>query len=144
MEGDTVHKQYLARVQGDFRKACNEETKDVTVNKWVYMKDYKRLFHGFAEEKELTEDMRKTAKDAETRFEMLYYDEISDMSVVKCYPKTGRTHQIRVHLQSLGYPIGNDMMYGGKIVNDGKGREPEWEEDFEGCFEGEEKEITTK
>jgi len=33
------------------------------------------------------------------------------MSIVKCYPVTGRTHQIRVHLQHLGYPIANDQMY---------------------------------
>ena len=34
-------------------------------------------------------------------------------SLVLCRPQTGRTHQIRQHLQSLGYPIANDPMYGG-------------------------------
>ena len=38
--------------------------------------------------------------------------------MVKCYPKTGRTHQIRLHLRSLGYPIANDPCYGGIIYND--------------------------
>lgn len=57
--------------------------------------------------------------------------------MVRCYPKTGRTHQIRVHLKSLGMPIANDMVYGGSIVNDGSGRESEWAEEFHGCFEGE-------
>ena len=33
-------------------------------------------------------------------------------SVVLCQPKTGRTHQIRLHLQYLGFPIGNDPNYG--------------------------------
>ncbi|PVU94875.1 hypothetical protein BB559_002899 [Furculomyces boomerangus] len=32
-------------------------------------------------------------------------------SVLLCKPKTGRTHQIRVHLQYLGYPIVNDPLY---------------------------------
>lgn len=32
-------------------------------------------------------------------------------SLVKCFPKTGRTHQIRIHLQYLGYPIVNDPLY---------------------------------
>ena len=34
-------------------------------------------------------------------------------------------------------PIANDLVYGGNIVNDGQGRESEWEEDFEGCYENE-------
>ncbi len=33
-------------------------------------------------------------------------------SLVKLFPKTGRTHQIRVHLKSLGSPIVSDLIYG--------------------------------
>jgi len=33
------------------------------------------------------------------------------MSLVLCQPMTGRTHQLRVHLQALGYPIWNDPVY---------------------------------
>ncbi|CAD26587.1 similarity to HYPOTHETICAL PROTEIN OF THE FAMILY OF PSEUDOURIDINE SYNTHASES YD36_YEAST [Encephalitozoon cuniculi GB-M1] len=33
-------------------------------------------------------------------------------SLVECRPVTGRTHQIRIHLQSIGFPIANDIMYG--------------------------------
>lgn len=32
-------------------------------------------------------------------------------SIVLCEPITGRTHQIRVHLQYIGHPIGNDALY---------------------------------
>lgn len=32
-------------------------------------------------------------------------------SIVRCLPLTGRTHQIRVHLQFLGHPIANDPIY---------------------------------
>lgn len=35
---------------------------------------------------------------------------------VLLYPRTGRTHQLRVHLASLGHPILGDMTYGGKKV----------------------------
>ena len=57
-------------------------------------------------------------KYAETEFEFLFYDEKSNTSVVKCYPKTGRTHQIRIHLRALGFPIANDHCYGGIVYND--------------------------
>lgn len=39
-------------------------------------------------------------------------------SLVECKPLTGRTHQIRVHLASIGHPIVNDRMYGGELICD--------------------------
>lgn len=40
-------------------------------------------------------------------------------SLVKLKPKTGRTHQLRVHLAALGHPIVGDTMYGGRIFAQG-------------------------
>lgn len=37
-------------------------------------------------------------------------------SVVRCLPVTGRTHQLRVHLQHLGHPIQNDPIYANRRV----------------------------
>lgn len=34
------------------------------------------------------------------------------LSLVECRPKTGRTHQIRVHLKHLGHPVVGDPLYG--------------------------------
>ena len=36
-------------------------------------------------------------------------------SLVKLSPKTGRTHQLRVHMSAIGYPMVGDTMYGGRI-----------------------------
>ena len=41
-------------------------------------------------------------------------------------------------MKSLGTPIANDMVYGGAIVNDGRGREDEWSDEFEGCYDEQE------
>jgi len=53
-------------------------------------------------------------KSARTSFLRLSFDRKSDSSLVLCKPLTGRTHQIRVHLNHLGHPIANDWCYGGE------------------------------
>ena len=46
-----------------------------------------------------------------------YFDSlVPQRSLLKLSPKTGRTHQIRVHLLHLKHPIVADDMYGGKLV----------------------------
>jgi 23S rRNA pseudouridine1911/1915/1917 synthase len=47
-----------------------------------------------------------------TRFERLAYSARADVSLVRCSLVTGRTHQIRVHLASRGWPIVGDRVYG--------------------------------
>lgn len=41
----------------------------------------------------------------------------NDVTVLKVRIKTGRTHQIRVHLSSIGHPLLGDYLYGAKIEN---------------------------
>lgn len=36
------------------------------------------------------------------------------LSLVECFPETGRTHQIRVHMRHLGFPIFGDELYAGR------------------------------
>ncbi|KAL4912490.1 hypothetical protein BDW62DRAFT_216289 [Aspergillus aurantiobrunneus] len=45
-----------------------------------------------------------------------YTNETEGYSIVHCLPLTGRTHQIRVHLQFLGHPISNDPIYSNRRV----------------------------
>ena len=51
-------------------------------------------------------------KSSQTEFRMVATS--GDISLVEARPLTGRTHQIRVHLESVGLPIIGDATYGGQ------------------------------
>jgi tRNA pseudouridine32 synthase/23S rRNA pseudouridine746 synthase len=51
-----------------------------------------------------------TGKHSHTRFKLLNY--IDGNSRVELQPVTGRTHQLRLHLSAIGYPILGDALYG--------------------------------
>lgn len=89
-----VTKQYIAKVVGKF------PIKEVVVEKAVYTYD-PRVSLNVVDEKK--------GKEAKTVFKRLSFD--GENSIVLCKPYTGRTHQIRVHLQYLGHPIINDPIY---------------------------------
>lgn len=52
------------------------------------------------------------SKYAFTHYDVV--DRLKGFTLVKCKLKTGRTHQIRVHMQSLGHPLAGDPVYGPK------------------------------
>ncbi len=54
----------------------------------------------------------RTGKDALTTFQTLMA--YRNHTLVECQPKTGRMHQIRIHLANCGASITGDTMYGGK------------------------------
>lgn len=53
-------------------------------------------------------------KAARTRFEVLerFERDGAKFSLIRCFPETGRQHQIRIHLQTAGFPLVGDKMYG--------------------------------
>ncbi len=51
-------------------------------------------------------------REAETSYRAV--ESAPGYTLLEVIPKTGRTHQIRVHLSALGYPIVGDALYGGK------------------------------
>lgn len=50
-------------------------------------------------------------KPSQTRWRCLAFDEASNSTRVELEPLTGRSHQLRVHLQALGHPILGDALY---------------------------------
>jgi len=54
-------------------------------------------------------------REAITRWKVLEHFE--DSSMVELYPETGRSHQLRVHLMELGFPILGDTFYNHEVPN---------------------------
>ncbi|KAI0965067.1 pseudouridine synthase [Xylaria arbuscula] len=123
----SVRKEYIARVIGDFpdgEVVCNQPILQISPKLGLNR-------------------IRADGKSARTVFKKLAYyppreprvrpppDEESTpsqdeksrpwirkegYSIVRCLPVTGRTHQLRVHLQHLGHPIQNDPIYANQKV----------------------------
>ncbi|MGH1440217.1 MAG: pseudouridine synthase [Cellvibrionaceae bacterium] len=53
----------------------------------------------------------ESGKPAQTRYTLIDYDVEEDCSRVQLMPLTGRSHQLRVHMQALGHPIMGDIFY---------------------------------
>ncbi|KAG5338982.1 hypothetical protein C0989_005443 [Termitomyces sp. Mn162] len=91
----TIRKEYVARCKGEFpieEVICEEPL--LTVDRQMGL----NIVH-------------PEGKPAKTVFNRIRYDPNTNTSVVRCEPLTGRSHQIRVHLQFLGHPIANDPVY---------------------------------
>ncbi len=54
----------------------------------------------------------KTGQSALTKVRCIGVNKAKNYSILYCTLETGRTHQIRVHLSSIGHPILNDSLYG--------------------------------
>lgn len=52
-------------------------------------------------------------RDAQTRYEVIR--QLDGYAYLRLFPKTGRTHQLRVHLASIGHPVLGDRLYGGTL-----------------------------
>lgn len=59
-------------------------------------------------------------KPAVTHFQVL--ERFADFTLVELQLETGRTHQIRVHMKYIGYPLAGDPVYGPKKTLPGKGQ----------------------
>jgi 23S rRNA pseudouridine1911/1915/1917 synthase len=60
-------------------------------------------------------DPSRQAREAITHYEVVERFQLATgrFTLVKCKLETGRTHQIRVHMSSIGHPLMGDVVYGG-------------------------------
>lgn len=99
IQNQQMTKVYLARVVGEF-----PETLTVDAPCGFLSRALGR--HG----------VTPTGKQATTTFRRVSFN--GHTSVVECKPLTGRTHQIRIHLHHAGYPIMNDPLHGGHMIEE--------------------------
>ena len=105
----TFRKKYLAVVDGKF-----EETKGI-LEDYLYKDERNNMSKVVNKEKKNS----KLAKLAKLDYEVLTYNEVKNLSLVKVNLHTGRHHQIRVQLSHTGHSIFGDQKYGTR----GKGKQ---------------------
>ncbi|MBC6492381.1 RluA family pseudouridine synthase [Flavihumibacter stibioxidans] len=97
----TVFRRYIALVWGD--PAEEEGTVIAHIGRH---KRFRKLFDAYPE--------GDYGKDAITHYKVL--ERFGYVSLIECRLETGRTHQIRVHMQHIGHPLFNDDFYGGDRI----------------------------
>lgn len=98
----TVKRQYMALVWGDLA----EESGTIVAHVGRHRR-FRKLFDAYPE--------GEYGKEAITHYKVL--ERFGYTTLVQCVLETGRTHQIRVHMQHISHPLFNDDTYGGdKIV----------------------------
>ncbi len=93
----TAHRTYWAIVHGNIK----EEAGIIKGNIGRHPTDRKKMAI-----------VRENGKPAVTHFKVL--ERFGEYTLVECQLETGRTHQIRVHMTSIGHPLINDPKYGPK------------------------------
>ncbi len=94
-----IHKTYIALVQGH---PVQSGTIDFAIGRHPVQKNIMHAFTAIPE--------NSCARDAITDFKVLQY--FDTYSLLELKPKTGRTHQIRVHCKAIGHPLLGDTVYG--------------------------------
>ena len=100
----TSKREYLALVWGDLKKDFD------TIDNFIGRNPKNRLQNMVIS----NDNNESMGKRAITNYEVI--SRFNYVSLVKCILDTGRTHQIRVHMKSIGHPIFNDERYGGNKI----------------------------
>jgi 23S rRNA pseudouridine1911/1915/1917 synthase len=100
-ENRAVEKEYLAICAGV--PSRDRDLVDLPVGAHPYQRDKMAVRHEHA-----------TSRAAQTFYEVA--ERFDGFSAIKVLPKTGRTHQIRLHLASIGCAVLCDRLYGGRAL----------------------------
>ena len=96
LQTHSMKREYIALVEGRLKEDTG------TINKPIGRNKKDRLKMGIVED----------GKRAVTHYEVL--ERYKNTTLIKCILETGRTHQIRVHMASIGHPLVGDEVYGFK------------------------------
>jgi len=117
----TVKKEYVARVVGEFPEGeivCEKPILQISpklglnrvrANGKEARTVFRRLAYYPPREDNAVEEREGSSEEGKD--DGMPWRRRRGYSIVRCMPLTGRTHQIRVHLQFLGHPISNDPIY---------------------------------
>lgn len=97
LEDHTLHREYIALVKGVIKEEDGKIIAPIGRDKYNRQK--------------MAVDV-KNGKPAVTHFHVL--KRFNQYTLISCVLETGRTHQIRVHMNYIGYPIEGDQVYGPK------------------------------
>lgn len=97
----TVHRRYWALVWGDFA----EDKGSIRAHVGRHQR-FRKIFAAYPE--------GEHGKEAVTHYRVL--ERFNYVTLVELQLETGRTHQIRVHMQHLGHPLFGDVTYGGDRI----------------------------
>lgn len=93
----SIEKTYLAICEGTF-----DEKEGIIKKPIARSSDYRRQIIA-------KKNTKTKTREAVTNYKVV--KELKDFSLVEVMPKTGRMHQIRIHLASIGHPIIGDLIY---------------------------------
>ena len=107
-ENRTIQKTYMAVVHGALPLLA--DVIDMPIGKDRYMR-----------EKQAVRKVENGGRPAVTKYEVQEKYNFGGQlfSLVKLTPKTGRTHQLRVHMTAIGFPMVGDVVYGGRVFETG-------------------------
>jgi 23S rRNA pseudouridine1911/1915/1917 synthase len=103
-ENRTIQKTYMAVIHGV--PDLLSDVIDMPIGRDKYVR-----------EKQAVRKEENGGRSAVTRYEIeeKFSRGKDKFALVRLTPKTGRTHQLRVHMMAIGHPIVGDTMYGGRI-----------------------------